>query len=120
MNFLFANILNDGGPVFMYSNLIILIVCIVLVIMAFLKEDKRKKMTELVKHLSLLGLVWGFLGFFIGMIQSFDAISAANDIAPGVLAGGLKIGLLSPSMGMFVFLVSRIGIILLTLTKQKQ
>lgn len=111
MNFLFANIFNDGGPLFMYSNLLILITCIVMLIMAFAKTDKSEKLVDLIKHLSLFGLVWGFLGFFVGMIQSFDAISVANDISPGVLAFGLKIGLLSPSFGMVVFLVSRLGII---------
>ena len=32
----------------------------------------------------------GFLGTVIGMIQAFDAIQAAGDISPNVVAGGMK------------------------------
>ena len=118
MNFLILSIFNDGGPLFMYSNLLILITCIIMIIMAFLNSEKSDKIIEIVKHLSLFGLVWGYLGFFVGMIQAFDTIAIANDIAPGVLAGGLKIGLLSPSFGMIVFLVARLGIIGLRVKKK--
>lgn len=102
----------------MYSNLLILIVCIIMIIMAFLKSDKSDKLVGLVKHLSLFGLVWGFLGFFVGMIQAFDSIAVATDISPNVLAVGLKIGLLSPSFGMVVFLISRLGIIAISAKKK--
>jgi biopolymer transport protein ExbB/TolQ len=118
MNFLFANLLNEGGPLFMYTNLILLIVCILLIIGAFTKKEQAEKMTHLIKHISLFALVWGFLGFFIGMIYAFDSISLSNDIAPSVLAGGLKIGLLSPSFGLVVFLIARAGIIALVLKKK--
>lgn len=118
MTFLFANLFNDGGPLFMYSNLLILITCIILIILAFLKSERLEKLTELVKHLSLFSLVWGFLGFFIGMIQSFDAISSTTEIHQSVLAGGLKIALLAPAFGMVVFLISRLGIIFLNLKRK--
>ena len=118
MKFLFSNLLNEGGPLFMYTNLIILILCIALIVIAFTKKEKAEKLTNLIKHLSLFALVWGFFGFFIGMIYAFDSISLANDIAPSVLAGGLKIGLLSPSLGMIVFLIARLGIMVLILKKK--
>ncbi len=43
MNFLFFNLLNDGGPTFMYPTLLMLIICIVLLIKAFLKGDESGK-----------------------------------------------------------------------------
>ena len=63
---------------------------------------------------ALFAIVWGFLGQIIGLISAFDAIEAAGDISPAILAGGLKISALSPAFGMFVFLVGRLGIIILT------
>ncbi|WP_272151199.1 hypothetical protein [Tenacibaculum aiptasiae] len=114
MTFLFANLLNDGGPLYMYTILILLLICVGLLIKAFLKGDEGKHTQKLISHISLLALVWGFLGFMIGMIQAMDAIAMATEISSAVLAGGLKIGLLSPSFGMLVFLIARLGIIGLT------
>ena len=37
----------------------------------------------------------GFLGTVIGMIQAFDAIQAAGDISPNVVAGGMKVALIT-------------------------
>ena len=118
MTFLFTNLLNEGGPMYMYPNLLILIVCLILLFLAFRKSDKSEKFIELVKHLSLFSMVWGFLGSFMGLVLSMDAIAMANDIQPGVLAGGLKVALLAPSFGMLVFLISRLGIIAYTLKKK--
>jgi hypothetical protein len=119
MTFLFANLLNEGGPLFMYTTLIALIISVVLIALVLMKGDADGKKTSLVKHISLFALVWGFLGFFIGFITALDQISAVNgDIAPGVLAGGLKIGLLSPSFGIVAFLIARFGLIAITLKKK--
>ena len=118
MNFLFFNFLNDGGPTFMYPTLLMLLICIVLIVKVFLKGDSDGKTISLIKHISLFALVWGFLGFFVGLIDAFDAISRATDINQRVLAGGLKIGLLSPSFGIITFLVARLGIIALLFKKK--
>lgn len=112
MKFLFFNVLNDGGPTFMYPILLMLIICVVLVIKVFLKGDPQNKTTNLIKHISLFAMVWGFLGMFIGLITAFDVISSINgDIATPVLAGGLKVALLTPSFGMITFLIARLGLI---------
>ena len=89
-----------------------------LTVKAFLSKESNEKTIHLIKHVSLFALVWGFLGLFIGLIGAFDAMSSVNDISTGVLAAGLKIGLLSPSFGIVVFLIARLGIIALTLTKK--
>ncbi len=115
MKFLFFNLLNDGGPMFMYPMLLMLILCIALIVKVFLKGDENQKTAFLIKHISLFALAFGFLGFMLGMIQAFDVMAIATDIHPAVLAGGLKIGLLSPTFGIFIFLVSRLGLIGLTL-----
>lgn len=110
--------LNEGGPLFMYTTLIILIVIITLLIRSFVKPTTREKTIKLVSSLSLFALVWGFLGQMIGLITAFDAIEAAGDISPAMLAGGLKVAILSPLFGMVVFLIARIGIIILNILKK--
>ena len=37
----------------------------------------------------------GFLGTVVGMIAAFDAIQAAGDISPNVVAGGMKVALIT-------------------------
>ena len=44
----------------------------------------------------------GFLGTVIGMIQAFDAIQAAGDISPNVVAGGMKVALITTVAGLIV------------------
>ena len=118
MNFLFFNLLNDGGPTFMYPTLLMLIICIVLLIKAFLKGSENEKLISLVKHISLFALVWGFLGQMVGIISAFDSVESLGNVSPSVLAGGIKIALLNPVFGMFVFLIARLGLIGLTLKKK--
>ena len=62
------------------------------------------------------GLVWislfialapmlGFLGTVIGMIQAFDKIEAVGDISPTVVAGGIKVALLTTVFGLVVAII---------------
>lgn len=59
------------------------------------------------------GLVWvslfislapmlGFMGTVIGMISAFDAIEAAGDISPQIVANGIKVALLTTVAGLIV------------------
>ncbi len=111
---LFLNLLNDGGPAFSYPTFAMLLICIALIIKALVKGDADGKIRKLISHISLFALVWGFLGQMVGLIGAFDTIEAVGNISPAILAAGLKIALLSPVFGMVVFLVARVGIIILT------
>jgi len=62
------------------------------------------------------GLVWislfislapmlGFMGTVIGMIDAFDAIEAAGDISPSLVAGGIKVALLTTVGGLIVAVI---------------
>lgn len=66
------------------------------------------------------GLVWlslfiaiapllGFLGTVVGMIQAFDAIEAAGDISPTLVAGGIKVALLTTAAGLLAGIILQIG-----------
>ena len=49
-----------------------------------------------------LGPMLGFLGTVVGMIQAFDAIEAAGDISPSLVAGGIKVALITTVGGLIV------------------
>ncbi|MGL4908266.1 MAG: MotA/TolQ/ExbB proton channel family protein [Bacteroidales bacterium] len=50
----------------------------------------------------------GFLGTVIGMIGAFDAIQAAGDISPTVVAGGIKTALITTVAGLIVAIILQI------------
>ena len=69
----------------------------------------------------------GFTGTVVGMISAFDAIKAANDISPAVVAGGISQALLTTAFGLIVamiiqvfqnFFVSRIDKLVLDMEEQ--
>lgn len=66
------------------------------------------------------GLVWlslfialapmfGFLGTVVGMVAAFDAIEAAGDISPSLVAGGIKVALLTTVAGLIAAIILQIG-----------
>ena len=50
----------------------------------------------------------GFMGTVIGMIQAFDNIEAAGDISPSIVAGGIKVALLTTVFGLIVAIILQI------------
>ncbi len=42
----------------------------------------------------------GFMGTVVGMVGAFDQIQAAGDISPTIVAGGIKVALLTTLMGL--------------------
>ena len=76
------------------------------------------------------GLIWislfialspmlGFLGTVIGMIQAFDKIQAAGDISPTVVAGGIKVALLTTVFGLIAAMVLQVFYNYIVLLKNK-
>ncbi len=50
----------------------------------------------------------GFLGTVVGMVGAFDAIEAAGDISPTVVAGGIKVALITTIAGLIVAVILQI------------
>ena len=50
----------------------------------------------------------GFLGTVIGMIQAFDNIQAAGDISPNIVAGGMKVALITTVGGLIVAMILQV------------
>lgn len=71
-------------------------------------------MSRLENNLSWISLfialapMLGFLGTVVGMVQAFDSIEAAGDISPTVVAGGMKVALLTTVFGLIVAIILQI------------
>lgn len=50
----------------------------------------------------------GFMGTVIGMIGAFDAIEAAGDINPTLVAGGIKVALITTVTGLIVAMILQV------------
>ncbi len=50
----------------------------------------------------------GFMGTVIGMIGAFDAIAAENNISPAIVAGGIKVALITTVSGLVVAIILQI------------
>jgi len=109
----------DGGPVFTVPIFILLLVVIGLFIWGFLKKENQEKAVSLLNHIGWFAVAWGFMGRTFGLIMAFDMVEAAGELTPRLLADGLKMALVDPLFGIFVFIVARAGIIVLIALKKK-
>jgi len=50
----------------------------------------------------------GFLGTVVGMVQAFDTIERVGDISPTVVAGGMKVALITTIGGLVVALILQV------------
>ena len=72
------------------------------------------QMGQLEKNVSWISLfialapMLGFMGTVIGMIQAFDMIEAAGDMQPSLVAGGIKVALLTTVFGLIVAIILQI------------
>ena len=72
------------------------------------------QMGQLEKNVSWISLfialapMLGFMGTVIGMINAFDKIEAAGDMQPSLVAGGIKIALLTTVFGLVVAMILQV------------
>jgi hypothetical protein len=113
---LFARFM-EGGALFMSLILICLLISIYFIVKSILNiktnPDVSVKMLKHINDSGILALTLGVLGAFLGLISAFDFIEATGQAAPHIIAGGLKVALLSPLFGLFAFAISRLAILCL-------
>jgi biopolymer transport protein ExbB len=72
------------------------------------------QMGQLEKNVSWVSLfialapMLGFMGTVIGMIKAFDKIEAAGDMQPSLVAGGIKVALLTTVFGLIVAIILQV------------
>ena len=72
------------------------------------ENGKLEKGVSWISLFIALAPMLGFMGTVIGMIGAFDAIEAAGDINPSLVAGGIKVALLTTVFGLITAIVLQI------------
>ncbi len=122
LNPMFSNVFIErfveGGLSGMTLVLLCLILAAFFTFKAFqnLKSDDAQflKYKMLINQIVLLALVISFLNSLLGLIGAFDALEASGGAEPAIIAGGLKITLLSPTFGLLVFILGHATTFILT------
>ena len=103
-----------GGPLFMGLLTALLIVMLAWAIYHFSpmlvkKEFDVTKTRSRLKHIKTIGsfaLVTGILGQLIGLYGAFAGIEQAGGVSPAMLAGGLKVSMITTFYGFLIYLLS--------------
>lgn len=107
----------EGGALFMSLILFCLLISIYFTAKAVLNVKNNievsRKMLKHINDTAVLALALGVMSAFIGLISAFDVLEASGGAEPAIIAGGLKIALLSPLFGLFTFSVSKLAILIL-------
>jgi len=69
-------------------------------------ENKLKKQNSIILFIGSFAFLFGLLGQIIGLYSALQAIQAAHDISPALMAGGLRVSSIAPLYGLVLFLIS--------------
>ncbi len=123
-----AELFYMGGPLFMGILTTLLVIMLATSGYFFVaissgkaadKPNFSHKLTY-VKSVGLFTMITGILGQLIGLLTAFQAIERAGDISPGMLAGGLKVSMITTLYGILIYLISILIWFLLDLLHQKK
>ena len=103
-----------GGSLFMGILTILLVIILATSVyfglsIASGKAEEKKNFSHRLTYLKSLGLftmITGILGQLIGLTEAFKAIEAAMDISPAIMAGGLKVSMITTLYGILINLLS--------------
>ena len=59
-----------------------------------------------IKSVGLFTMITGILGQLVGLHAAFEAIEGAMDISPAILAGGLKVSMITTLYGILINLLA--------------
>lgn len=103
-----------GGP--LYMGILTLLLLIILAMSVYraiqIAGNEVKHETTFryylnhIKSVGLFALVLGILAQLMGLYQAFSVIEQAGDISPALLAGGLKVSMITTIYGMTIFVLS--------------
>ena len=112
----------EGGALFMSLILICLLTSIFFTVKSLMNLKKNVEISKkMIKHINdsgSLGLGLGVMGSFIGLITAFDVIEATGGAEPSILAGGLKVALLSTLFGLFTYSISKLSVLVLRIIQK--
>jgi biopolymer transport protein ExbB/TolQ len=102
-----------GGPLFMGILTLIFVAMIIVsfinglpVLKGYAEIEKGRNKISYIKSVGLFALIIGILGQLIGLFEAFKAIEQVNDISPAMMAGGLKVSMITTLYGLFIYAIS--------------
>lgn len=109
-----TNLFYMGGPLFMGILSLLFLVILSMAIFRAIQIQKNdvdhettfRHRLSYIKSIGLFTLVTGIFGQLIGLYQAFSAIERVGDVSPALLAGGLKVSMITTLYGITIFLIS--------------
>lgn len=99
-----------GGILFMSILTIEFIAVLFFAVKAVKGSNKN---ISLIQKAGLLAAVTGILGQLIGLFSAFEAIQQMGTVSPAMLAGGLKVSMITTLYGILIYLIALLISILL-------
>ncbi len=109
-----ATLFYEGGILFMsilsLCLLIMLVISVYYGVLVFQtpsssRETLRHRLTY-IKSVGLLSLVIGILGQLIGLYSAFRRIQEVGSVSQSILAGGIKVSMITTLYGVIIFILS--------------
>lgn len=102
-----------GGPVMGILTIIFLIILAMSVYRGvqiskgeIVHETTFRYQLASIKSAGVFALVTGIFGQLIGLYDAFSYIEQAGNVSPAILAGGLKVSMVTTLYGVIIFLLS--------------
>ena len=101
-----------GGPLFMgiltliFISMLIIALTNGLPVLRGASDDHTYRKIGYIKEVGLFGLIVGLLGTLIGLYSAFVAIEQMESISAAMLAGGLKVAMITTLYGFLIFILS--------------
>lgn len=94
-----------GGPLFMSILTIELAAVIFFAAKCFINKEHS---VSQIKSAGLLAAITGILGQLIGLFSAFEAIQEIGSVSPAMLAGGLKVSMITTMYGIIIYAIATI------------
>ncbi len=117
-----ARLFYEGGPLFMGILTLVFFVLIIQTVITWMQSDRKNRFDtncSLIRGIGLFGLIFGILGQLIGLYEAFEAIQQIGDISPALVAGGLKISMITTLYGFVIFLIAQLIWLVFQYTKKE-
>ncbi len=100
----------QGGPFFMglvsLCAVVMFAFAAIKIVKVFGRHEYSKVGLDLILLFGSLAFMLGILGQAIGLFMAFSIIESAGDVSPSLIMGGLKVSMIAPLYGFFIFLIS--------------
>ncbi|SNT13628.1 MotA/TolQ/ExbB proton channel family protein [Ekhidna lutea] len=100
-----------GGILFMSILTIELLVVLFLLGKGLVNKDSKAR--SLIKSVGLLAVITGILGQLIGFFSAFEAIQQMGSVSPALLAGGLKVSMITTMYGITIYIIAILSAVVL-------